>query len=46
MTAWQRLVFDGDDVGAIIGPLLVLLGFASVLLLLATRALHRGLTRG
>jgi ABC-2 type transport system permease protein len=46
MTAWQRLVFDGDGVGAIVTPLLVLLGFATVFVVLATRALHRGLTRG
>jgi len=47
MTAWQRLVFDGDGIAAIALPLLVIGGnFASVFVLLATRALHRGLTRG
>ena len=46
MMAWQRLVFDGDGVAAIALPLLVLAAFASVFVLLATRALHRGLTRG
>jgi ABC-2 type transport system permease protein len=46
MTAWQRLVFDGDGIGAIAIPLVVLSGFATVFVALATRALHRGLTRG
>ncbi len=46
MTAWQQLVFDGDSIGAIALPLVVLVGFAAVFLLLATQALHRTLTRG
>lgn len=46
MKAWQRLVFDGEGLGAIAMPLLVLVGFATVFLLVAMRALHLGLTRG
>jgi hypothetical protein len=46
MTAWQRLVFDGDGLAAIVVPLFVLLAFAVAFLLVAARALHRGLTRG
>lgn len=43
MTAWQRLVFDGDGVGAIVTPLLVLTGFAVVFTAVAARAMHRDL---
>ena len=46
MTAWQRLVFDGAGVEAIVGPLLVLTGFASALLLAATLTIRRQLHRG
>ncbi len=46
MTAWQRLVFDGDGLEAIAGPLLVLIGFASVFMVTASRALHRSFIRG
>ena len=43
MTAWQRLVFDGDGIGAIAGPLVVLAGFAAVFTGVAAWALHRDL---
>ncbi|MFN8020333.1 MAG: ABC transporter permease [Acidimicrobiales bacterium] len=46
MTAWERLVFDGDGVGSIVGPLAVLAGFATVFLGLAVVALRRDLLRG
>jgi ABC-2 type transport system permease protein len=46
MTAWQRLIFDGDGIGAIAIPLLVLLGFAAVFLTGAIWALRRSLLRG
>lgn len=46
MTAWQRLVFDGDGLGAIVVPLLVLMGFAALFVLVAMRSLHRDLTQG
>lgn len=45
MTAWQQLVFDGDGVAALAGPLAVLAGFATVLLGTAAWALHRALVR-
>ena len=43
MIAWQRLIFDGSGFGSIVGPLLVLLGFAAVFLTAAVFALHRSL---
>jgi ABC-2 type transport system permease protein len=43
MTAWQQLVFDGDGVGAIVTPLLVLTGFAVVFTVAAARAMRRDL---
>jgi len=43
MTAWQRLVFDGDGVSAIVTPLLVLTGFAVVFTAVAARAMHSDL---
>ncbi len=46
MTAWERLVFDGDGVAAIAGPLAMLAGFAAVFLGLAVVALRRDLLRG
>lgn len=46
MTGWERLVFDGEGVSAIVGPLLVLTGFAVVFVGLAVAALHRDLRRG
>ena len=41
--AWQQLIFDGADLGAIAGPILVLLAFAVALLGTATMALRRQL---
>lgn len=46
MIAWQRLIFDGSGFGSIVGPLLVLLGFAAVFLTAAVFALHRSLLQG
>jgi ABC-2 type transport system permease protein len=46
MTAWQQLVFDGDGLGAIAVPLLVLAGFATAFFGLATVRLQRTLVRG
>lgn len=46
MSGWERLVFDGDGVGAIAGDLAVLCGFAAVFLGIAVVALHRDLRRG
>ena len=46
MTAWQRLIFDGDGIAGIAVPLLVLLGFAAVFLGGAVWALRRSLLRG
>lgn len=43
MTAWQRLVFDGDGLGAIVTPLVVLAGFALVFTWVAAWAMHRDL---
>ena len=42
--AWQQLIFDGGDLGAIAGPILVLLAFAVALLGTATLALRRQLS--
>jgi ABC-2 type transport system permease protein len=44
VSAWQRLVFDGEGIGAIAGSLGVLLGLAVVLITGATVALRRELT--
>lgn len=41
MTAWQRLIFDGEGLEAIVGPLLVLIGFGVTFLVLAIRRLTR-----
>lgn len=41
MTAWQRLIFDGDGVRAIAGPVLVLTCFGVGFLWLAARRLTR-----
>jgi ABC-2 type transport system permease protein len=41
IVAWQRLVFDGEGVAAIVGPLVVLAGFVAVLLTAATTVLRR-----
>jgi len=46
MTAWQRLIFDGDGVTAIAGPLAVLALFAVLLVGLASATLRRLLLRG
>ncbi|MDO8363095.1 MAG: ABC transporter permease [Actinomycetota bacterium] len=46
MTAWQRLIFDGEGIGGITMPLLALAGFAVVFLTGAVLALHRSLLRG
>ena len=46
MTAWQQLVFDGDGLGAIAVPLLVLAGFAVAFFGLATVRLQRTLVHG
>ena len=46
MTAWDHLVFDGDGLSAIAGPLLVLAAFAATFMLLAARALRRNLIHG
>lgn len=46
MTGWERLVFDGEGVSAIVGPLAVLAGFAAVFVGLAVVALHRDLRSG
>ncbi|MGB8857668.1 MAG: ABC transporter permease, partial [Ilumatobacteraceae bacterium] len=46
MTAWQQLIFDGDGIGGILTPLLVLAGFAAVFLSGAVWALRRSLLRG
>ncbi len=43
MTAWERLVFDGEGLAEIALPLAVLAGFASLFLGLAAVALHRDL---
>lgn len=45
MTAWQRLVFDGDSLSGIAGPLVVLAGFATVFVVAAVVALRRALVR-
>lgn len=42
--AWQKLIFDGAGLGAIAGPILVLLAFAVALLGTATVALRRQLS--
>ena len=42
--AWQKLIFDGAGLGAIAGPVLVLLAFAVALLGTATMALRRQLS--
>ena len=46
MTVWQRLIFDGDSIGGIVGPLLVLAGFAAVFLAVAVVVLRRALVHG
>ena len=46
LTAWQDLVFDGATLGGIIGPVLVLVAFATALLAGATLLLRRQLTHG
>lgn len=46
MTAWQRLVFDGDGLGDIAGPVLVLVGFAVLFVGLAAVRLRRMLLAG
>lgn len=46
MTAWQQLVFDGDGLSAIVGPLAVLTCFAAAFLGLATLRLRHTLVRG
>lgn len=46
MTAWQRLIFDGDGIAGIAGPLLVLTGFAVVFVTGAALVLRRALVRG
>jgi ABC-2 type transport system permease protein len=46
MTAWQRLIFDGDRIGSIAADLLVLAAFAIGFLLLAAILLRRSLVRG
>jgi ABC-2 type transport system permease protein len=43
MTAWQRLVFDGDGIGSIVTPLVVLAGFAVAFTTIAAWAMHRDL---
>jgi ABC-2 type transport system permease protein len=43
MTAWQRLIFDGDGLGAITVHLTVLLGVATALLVLAALRLRRSI---
>lgn len=45
MTAWQRLIFDGDGIGGIVVPLLVLTAFAAVFLTCAVFVLRRSLVR-
>lgn len=44
MTAWQQLIFDGADLGAVLGRLGVLVAIAGSLLAVATWRLHRMLT--
>lgn len=46
ITAWQRLIFDGDGVGGIAMPLLALFGFAALFLGIAVVALRRSLLHG
>jgi ABC-2 type transport system permease protein len=46
MTAWQQLMFDGDGIGGIVVPLLVLTAFAAVFLTCAVFVLRRSLVRG
>lgn len=45
ITAWQRLIFDGDGIGGIAVPLLVLAAFAAVFLTSAVLVLRRSLAR-
>ena len=42
--SWQRLIFDGDGLGAILPALGVLVGFAVLFVGLAATLLRRGLT--